>query len=60
MTTAWFHCFAGTAGDMTMAALIDAGADPLQVVQIVGALPVDHYALTFDKVQRCGVGATQA
>ena len=60
MTTAWFHCFAGTAGDMTMAALIDAGADPLQVLQIVGALPVDHYALTFDKVQRCGVGATQA
>lgn len=60
MTTAWFHCFAGTAGDMTMAALVDAGADPLQVVQIVGALPVDHYALTFDRVQRCGVGATQA
>jgi len=60
VTTAWFHCFAGTAGDMTMAALVDAGADPLQVVQIVGALPVDHYALTFDRVQRCGVGATQA
>ncbi|MBU6316726.1 MAG: DUF111 family protein, partial [Acidobacteria bacterium] len=59
VTTAWFHCFAGTAGDMTMAALVDAGADPLQVVQIVGALPVDHYALTFDRVQRCGVGATQ-
>jgi uncharacterized protein (TIGR00299 family) protein len=60
VTTAWFHCFAGTAGDMTMAALVDAGADPLQVVQIVGALPVDHYALTFDRVQRCGIGATQA
>ena len=60
MTTAWFHCFAGTAGDMTMAALVDAGADPLQVVQIVGALPLDHYALTFERVQRCGVGATQA
>ena len=60
MTTAWFHCFAGTAGDMTMAALVDAGADPLHVVQIVGALPLDHYALTFERVQRCGVGATQA
>lgn len=60
MTTAWFHCFAGTAGDMTMAALVAAGADPLEVVQIVGALPLDGYALTFERVQRCGVGATQA
>ncbi|MEY4338447.1 MAG: nickel pincer cofactor biosynthesis protein LarC, partial [Actinomycetota bacterium] len=60
MTTAWFHCFAGTAGDMTMAALVAAGADPLEVIDIVGALPLDGYALAFERVQRCGVGATQA
>jgi len=58
--TAWFHCFAGTAGDMTMAALVHAGADPVQVMQIVGALPVDGYALTFEPVLRCGIAATQA
>ncbi|HEX3089849.1 MAG TPA: nickel pincer cofactor biosynthesis protein LarC [Ilumatobacteraceae bacterium] len=58
--TAWFHCFAGTAGDMTMAALVDAGADPLVVADIVGRLDLDGYALTFEAVMRCGVAATQA
>ena len=43
--TAWFHCFAGTAGDMTMAALVDAGADPLVIAEIVGRLDLDGYAL---------------
>ena len=46
--TAWFHCFAGTAGDMTMAALVDAGADPLMIAELVGRLDLDGYALTFE------------
>ena len=58
--TAWFHCFAGTAGDMTMAALVDAGADPVVIAEIVGRLDLDGYALTFEDVMRCGVAATQA
>jgi pyridinium-3,5-bisthiocarboxylic acid mononucleotide nickel chelatase len=58
--TAWFHCFAGTAGDMTMAALVDAGADPPTIAEIVGRLELDGYALTFEDVMRCGVAATQA
>ncbi|HZX56128.1 MAG TPA: nickel pincer cofactor biosynthesis protein LarC, partial [Ilumatobacteraceae bacterium] len=58
--TAWFHCFAGTAGDMTMAALVDAGADQLTIADLVGRLDVDGYALTFEKVSRCGIAATQA
>ncbi|CAB4883548.1 unannotated protein [freshwater metagenome] len=60
MTTAWFHCFAGTAGDMTLGALIDAGADPVAVMEIVGRLGIDDYALTFEPVLRCGVAATHA
>ncbi|MEO7398636.1 MAG: LarC family nickel insertion protein, partial [Ilumatobacteraceae bacterium] len=58
--TAWFHCFAGTAGDMTLGALIDAGADQAAVAAIVGRLSIDGYALRFERVQRCGIGATHA
>ena len=58
--TAWFHCFAGTAGDMTMAALVDAGADPVMIGELVGRLDLDGYALTFEDVMRCGVASTQA
>ena len=56
----WFNCQAGVAGDMTLAALIDAGADPEVVAQTIGGLGVDGYALSFERVQRCGVGATWA
>lgn len=57
---AWFNCSAGTAGDMTLAALVDAGADQLRVGEILAALPIDDYALTFERTQRCGVASTRA
>ncbi|MEQ1874199.1 MAG: nickel pincer cofactor biosynthesis protein LarC [Ilumatobacteraceae bacterium] len=59
-TTAWFHCFAGTAGDMTLASLVHAGADPTEVAKIVSRLPVDNYALSFEPTMRCGLAATRA
>ena len=58
--TAWFHCFAGTAGDMTLASLIHAGADQMAVAEIVARLPVDNYALSFEPTMRCGLAATRA
>src|SRR6478735_12440521 len=57
---AWFNCQAGVAGDMTLAALVDAGAQPDDVVRMIAGLGVDGYAVTFERVQRCGVGATWA
>jgi uncharacterized protein (TIGR00299 family) protein len=57
---AWFHCAAGVAGDMTLAALVDAGADPAIVADVLGGLGVDGWALTFERTQRCGVGAMRA
>lgn len=61
MTTgAWFQCSAGVAGDMTMAALVDAGADQFSVINAVHALNIDGWAVTFESVQRCGVRSTWA
>ena len=57
---AWFNCQAGVAGDMTLAALIDAGADADEVGRMLAGLGIDGYAVTFERVQRCGVGATWA
>ena len=58
--TAWFNCSVGTAGDMTLAALVDAGADQMAIGSILAGLPIDDYALTFEKTQRCGVTSTRA
>jgi uncharacterized protein (TIGR00299 family) protein len=58
--TAWFHCHAGTAGDMSLAALVDAGADPAEVARLVAGLGLEGYALTFEPVQRGGIAATHA
>ncbi len=55
--TIWFNCCAGVAGDMLLAALIDAGADRLAVMDAWGALGVDGFAATWERVQRCGVSA---
>lgn len=56
--TVWFNCCAGVAGDMLLAALVDAGADGDAIVDGLGKLGVDGYAVAFERVQRCGVGAT--
>ena len=54
---AWFQCSAGVAGDMTMASLVDAGADQFAIVDAISSLGIDGWAITFEDVQRCGVRA---
>lgn len=54
--TLYIDCVGGVAGDMLLAALIDAGA-PLDAV--AGRLPVDDVALRTEHVQRHGIGATR-
>jgi pyridinium-3,5-bisthiocarboxylic acid mononucleotide nickel chelatase len=45
---------------MTMASLVHAGADPVEVAAILSGLELDGYALSFEPVLRCGIAATQA
>lgn len=59
-TVAWFHCFSGVAGDMTLGALLDAGADLDEVRAAIDALGIGGWSIEARRVQRCGIGATHA
>jgi uncharacterized protein (TIGR00299 family) protein len=58
-TVAWFHCFAGIAGDMALGSLLDAGADVELVVEQLRRLPLSGWSLEVHPVQRGGVAATR-
>jgi len=59
-TTAWFHCFAGVAGDMALGSLLDAGADLEEVRTLLARLPLSGWRLEVEPVLRAGLGATRA
>jgi len=53
----YFDCFSGAAGDMILAALLDAGL-PLEALKgALGSLGVDH-ELVVERVMRAGIAAT--
>ena len=58
-TIAWFHCFAGIAGDMALASLIDAGADVGEVRALLDRLPMAGWSMEVEPVMRGGIGATK-
>ncbi|HYX45097.1 MAG TPA: nickel pincer cofactor biosynthesis protein LarC [Acidimicrobiales bacterium] len=60
MTVAWFHCFAGIAGDMALGSLLDAGADLGEVRALLGRLPLTGWSLEVEPVLRAGIAATRA
>jgi hypothetical protein len=59
-TVAWFHCFAGIAGDMALGSLIDAGADLGEVLPLLERLPFGGWALDVEPVLRGGIAASRA
>ncbi len=59
-TVAWFHCFAGIAGDMALGACLDAGAPLDEVVAILERLPVTGWQLEAESVMRGGLAGTKA
>ena len=58
-TTAWFHPFAGIAGDMALGALIDAGADWAQVERLLERLPVGGWSVELEAAERGDIGAVK-
>ncbi|MGE6610601.1 LarC family nickel insertion protein [Peribacillus sp. NPDC076916] len=60
MRTLYFDCFSGISGDMVIAALIDAGADPLQMEEELKKLNIDEeYTLSWGKVVKNGITSTK-
>jgi uncharacterized protein (TIGR00299 family) protein len=53
----YLDCFSGAAGDMLLAALIDAGLPVDEFRQALGSLGVDH-RVDITRVMRAGIGAT--
>ncbi|MCU4185980.1 nickel pincer cofactor biosynthesis protein LarC [Acidiferrimicrobium sp. IK] len=57
-TIAWWHCFAGIAGDMALGSLVDAGADLALIERELAALSVGGWSIESEEVLRGGVAAT--
>jgi uncharacterized protein (TIGR00299 family) protein len=56
---AYFDCFSGISGDMTLGALVDAGVPLSKIKDELARLPVKGYQLTARKVKRAGLRATK-
>lgn len=59
MKIAYFHCFAGISGDMTLGALVDAGLDWEQLQSDLAKLSLTGYRLQREKVIKQGVSGTK-
>jgi len=58
MRIAYFDCFSGISGNMTLGALLACGVDEEQLVAQLARLNLPGWALTAERVQRCGIAAT--
>lgn len=59
MKIAYFDCFAGASGDMTLGALVDAGVDIGLLREELAKLPVTGYRLEAHVVKRSGLRGTK-
>src|SRR3990172_6968859 len=59
MTLAYFDCFSGISGDMTLGALVDAGVNIDALRSELLKLNLPGYRITAEKVSRSGIAATK-
>jgi pyridinium-3,5-bisthiocarboxylic acid mononucleotide nickel chelatase len=60
MKYAYFDCFSGISGDMTLGALLDAGVSVEQLRAALQGLNISGWELTTEKVWKNGMAATRA
>ncbi len=60
MRLLYFDCFAGVSGDMTLGALVSAGADRRALVEGLESLDFGNFEVTFAQVERAGISAVHA
>jgi uncharacterized protein (TIGR00299 family) protein len=60
MRTLYFDCFAGISGDMTLGALVAAGADARALSERLALLDLEGSEIEFETVDRSGISATRA
>ncbi|MCL4499820.1 MAG: nickel pincer cofactor biosynthesis protein LarC [Chloroflexi bacterium] len=58
MKIAYFDCFAGISGDMTLGALVDAGVDFEALEHELGKLCVKDYSIRLDRVVQYGISVS--
>jgi len=58
MKTAYFDCFSGISGDMTVGALIDAGADFNDFKSMLSNIDISGYEVSAEKVLKNGISGT--
>src|SRR3712207_1578334 len=58
--TLYFDCFAGISGDMTLGALVAAGADAGALLEQLSLLGVPGFEVEFETVDRSGISSTRA
>ncbi len=56
---AWFHCFAGIAGDMALGSLVDAGADVQEIRGMLERLALPGWDLRVEEGRRGGIACTR-
>jgi uncharacterized protein (TIGR00299 family) protein len=59
MRLAYFDCFSGISGDMTLGALVDAGVSVVRLREALESLEVPGWQICAEKVWKNGMAATQ-
>ena len=53
--TIYLECYSGISGDMTVAALLDLGADPVVLEKGISSLGIGGYKLRISRVKKSGI-----